>query len=49
MRNIALKLRYDGSAYHGWQIQKEDITVASVLEEALEAKSIYSGIGQSPT
>ena len=36
MRNIALRLRYDGSAYHGWQLQKEDITVAAVLEEALE-------------
>ena len=22
MRNIALKLKYDGSAYHGWQVQK---------------------------
>ena len=35
MRNIALRLRYDGTAYHGWQIQKEDITVAEVLEGAL--------------
>lgn len=36
MRNIALRLKYDGSRYHGWQIQKEDITVAQTLEEALE-------------
>ena len=36
MRNIALRLKYDGSKYHGWQVQKEDITVAAVLEEALE-------------
>ena len=36
MRNIALRLRYDGSRYHGWQIQKNDITVAQTLEEALE-------------
>lgn len=35
MKNIALRLRYDGSAYHGWQVQKEDITVAATLEEAL--------------
>ena len=35
MRNIALRLRYDGSRYHGWQIQKNDITVAETLEEAL--------------
>lgn len=35
MRNIALKLRYDGSAYHGWQVQKGDITVAETMEKAL--------------
>ena len=35
MRNIALRLRYDGSRYHGWQVQKNDISVAQTLEEAL--------------
>ena len=35
MRNIALRLRYDGSRYHGWQVQKSEITVAETLEEAL--------------
>ena len=35
MRNIALKLRYDGTAYHGWQVQKTDVTVAETLETAL--------------
>lgn len=35
MRNIALHLRYDGSRYHGWQIQKSEITVQETLEEAL--------------
>ena len=35
MRNIALRLCYDGSRYHGWQVQKEDITVAETLETAL--------------
>ncbi len=35
MRNIALKLRYDGSAYHGWQVQKTETTVAGTLERAL--------------
>lgn len=35
MRNVALRLRYDGSRYHGWQVQKGDITVAQTLEEAL--------------
>ena len=24
MRNIALKLMYNGTAYHGWQVQKND-------------------------
>lgn len=35
MKNIALRLRYDGSAYHGWQVQKTEITVAETLEAAL--------------
>ena len=35
MRNIALILRYDGSRYHGWQVQKNEISVAQTLEEAL--------------
>lgn len=35
MRNIALKLMYVGTAYHGWQVQKNAITVAETLEKAL--------------
>ncbi len=34
-RNIALRLMYVGTAYHGWQVQKRDITVAETLEKAL--------------
>ena len=34
-RNIALLLRYDGSAYHGWQVQKNEISVAETVEKAL--------------
>lgn len=34
-RNIALRLRYDGTAYHGWQVQKTERTVAETLEQAL--------------
>ena len=34
MRNIALFLTYVGTAYHGWQVQKKDITVAETLEKA---------------
>lgn len=26
---------YDGTAYHGWQVQKRDVTVAETLEKAL--------------
>ena len=35
MRNIALKLMYNGSAYHGWQVQKNAVTVAETLEKSL--------------
>ncbi|MDR1131386.1 MAG: tRNA pseudouridine(38-40) synthase TruA [Oscillospiraceae bacterium] len=35
MRNIALRLAYDGTRYHGWQVQKNAITVAETLEKAL--------------
>ncbi len=36
MRNIAMRLRYEGTRYHGWQMQDKDITVQQVVEEALE-------------
>lgn len=35
MRNIAMRLMYDGTRYHGWQEQKKDITVAETLQNAL--------------
>ncbi len=35
-RNLALRLSYDGSAYHGWQTQKNDSSVQETLEKALE-------------
>ncbi len=34
-RNIALSLMYVGTRYHGWQIQKNGVTVAETLEKAL--------------
>ena len=34
-RNIALKLMYNGTAYHGWQVQKNADSVAETLEKAL--------------
>ena len=36
MRNIALKLMFNGTAYHGWQVQKNAITVCETLQKALE-------------
>ena len=36
MKNIAIRLTYDGSRYHGWQTQKSEITVQQTLEQAIE-------------
>ncbi|WP_346347648.1 tRNA pseudouridine(38-40) synthase TruA [Thermocaproicibacter melissae] len=35
VRNLLLTLRYDGSNYHGWQIQQNAVTVQQVFQEAL--------------
>ncbi|MCL2221432.1 MAG: tRNA pseudouridine(38-40) synthase TruA [Oscillospiraceae bacterium] len=35
MKNIALKLSFVGTNYHGWQIQKTEKTVGGTLEAAL--------------
>ena len=35
MRNIALKLKYMGTGYHGWQAQRTQRTVEETLEDAL--------------
>ena len=35
MRQLAIRLSYDGSAYHGWQRQKGLETVQQTLEEAV--------------
>lgn len=37
MHRIALGIRYDGSAYHGWQIQEGLTTVQGSVERALSA------------
>ena len=51
MRNIALRLSYDGSAYHGWQLQKTEPTVALALENALSkmcgGKTKVTGCGRT--
>lgn len=35
MRNIRLTIQYDGTRYHGWQIQQNAVTVQQVMEEAV--------------
>lgn len=42
MRNIALKLMYVGTNYHGWQIQKNGVTVEETLEKALSTVVCHS-------
>lgn len=36
MKNIAMRLMYDGTAYHGWQYQNNAVTVQQTIEGALE-------------
>ena len=36
MKNIAMRLMYDGTAYHGWQYQNNAVTVQQTIEDALE-------------
>ena len=35
MKKIKLILEYDGTAYHGWQIQKEGLTIQGIIEEKI--------------
>lgn len=37
MRNLLFTLKFDGSAFHGWQIQHNAITVQQVFQEAVSA------------
>lgn len=36
LRNIRLVVAYDGSRYHGWQRQKNGLTIQAVIEERLQ-------------
>lgn len=36
MRNLLVEISYDGSAYHGWQVQKNALTVQEVFQNAVE-------------
>jgi tRNA pseudouridine38-40 synthase len=35
MRNIKLVIEYDGTNYHGWQVQPNGLTVQEVIEEKI--------------
>lgn len=36
MRNILVSLRFDGTAYHGWQVQTNAVTVQQTVQDTLE-------------
>lgn len=36
MRNLLLRLMYDGASYHGWQVQPNGVTVQETLQNAIE-------------
>ncbi len=36
MNNIKLNLQYDGTEYHGWQTQKNAVTIQETVKNALE-------------
>lgn len=37
LRNIAATIAYDGTAYHGWQVQENALTVQQVFQDALRS------------
>lgn len=43
MRNLLLTICYDGSNYHGWQIQQNAVSVQQVFQE-----SLYKVIAETP-
>ncbi|MBR2134410.1 MAG: tRNA pseudouridine(38-40) synthase TruA [Eubacterium sp.] len=36
MRNLLITIQYDGSCYHGWQVQKNALSVQEVFQNAVE-------------
>ncbi len=36
MKNFLLEISYNGSAYHGWQVQSNAVTVQEKLQDAIE-------------
>jgi len=35
VRNIKLKIAYDGTSYHGWQTQLNKATIQETIEQAI--------------
>jgi len=35
MRNLKLTLEYEGTGYHGWQVQPDQVTIQQVIQERL--------------
>ena len=36
MKRVLLTIAYDGTAYHGWQVQPNGVTVQQTLQDGLE-------------
>ena len=36
MRRLLITIQYDGTAYHGWQVQKNALSVQEVFQDAVE-------------
>lgn len=53
MRNIKLIIQYDGTNYHGWQIQENAVTIQETVEKAIkkltDARPKLSGCGRTDT
>lgn len=37
MRKLLVELAYNGAAFHGWQVQKNAVSVAQTVQDGLEA------------
>ncbi len=36
MKRVLLTIKYDGTAYHGWQVQNNAVTVQEIMQNSLE-------------
>ena len=51
MQRYKIKIEYDGTAFVGWQFQKNGLSVQKVLQDAIfslsEEKAIITGAGRT--